>query len=68
MDEISRKTWMGLPAWVPLETVCRFTGLYKTDIRALVDVGRIRTLKVGRTGKRVRYCKVDVGELCGYQQ
>jgi hypothetical protein len=33
-----------------------------------VDVGRLRTLKVGRTGKRVRYCKVDVGELCGYQQ
>jgi hypothetical protein len=68
VDEISRKTWMGLPAWVPLETVCRFTGLRRDDIRAMVELRRIRTLKVGRTGKRVRYCKVDVGELCGYQQ
>jgi hypothetical protein len=68
MDEISRKTWQGLPAWVPLETVCRFTGLRRDDIRAMVELRRIRTLKVGRTGKRVRYCKVDVGELCGYQQ
>jgi hypothetical protein len=53
---------------VPLETVCRFTGLRRDDIRAMVELRRIRTLKVGRTGKRVRYCKVDVGELCGYQQ
>jgi hypothetical protein len=68
MDEISRKAWLALPAWVPLEVVRRFTGLDKTDIRAMAESSRIRTLSVGSTGKRVRYSKADLGELCGYQQ
>lgn len=64
--EVTRKAWTELPAWVSREVVRRFTGLDDRGVTALVKAGRLRTLPVGATGRRVRYHKLDLGELCGF--
>lgn len=64
--EVSRKGYAALPAWVSREVVLQFTGLRGDDVRALVEAKRLRTLAVGKSGKRVRYNKLDLGELCGF--
>lgn len=55
-----------MPAWVSREVVRQFTGLGDRDVSALVEAKRLRTLAVGKSGKRVRYNKFDLGELCGF--
>lgn len=57
---------MALPAWVSREVVRQFTGLGDRDVSTLVEAKRLRTLAVGKSGKRVRYNKFDLGELCGF--
>lgn len=64
--EVSRKGWVALPAWVSRQVVRQFTGLDDPDVSALVEAKRLRTLAVGKTRKRVRYNKFDLGELCGF--
>ncbi len=64
--EVSRAGWRALPAWVSREGVRQFTGLGDRDVSALVEAKRLRTLAVGKSGKRVRYNKFDLGELCGF--
>jgi hypothetical protein len=66
MQELNERGWRSLPVWVPLSVVLRFTGLRDDDVSALKQAGRLRTLNVGRTGKRVRYHRDDLGKLCGF--
>ena len=65
--EVSQAQFRHLPVWLELSVVMRWTGLTQRDVHVLRDAGKLRTLRVGRSGKRVRYHKGDVAVLwCGF--
>lgn len=63
---LSREDFDRLPPLITRKVFMSCTGLNERNFYIMVELGRIRKLSVGRTGRYHQYYKADAGVIAGY--